>query len=159
MNTQNGFEFKTLNDINKFVEMSKTEIANMYANKYKNDIFIIGSDTDIYYFNEITKLWICGTKEAYTNFVANVFQQTADNLQKTLKKLIKENETIPNKVIDINTYTKEKLAIDISKTEKNITKLEKIILNHDQELKLKETELEVLKVELTQLNDLTNYVA
>ena len=76
-----------------------------------------------------------------------------------LKKLIKENETIPTKVIDINTYTKEKLAIDISKTEKNITKLEKIILNHDQELKLKETELEVLKVELTQLNDLKNYVA
>ena len=76
-----------------------------------------------------------------------------------LKKLIKENDVKPNKVIDINTYTKEKLAIDITKTEKNIAKLEKIILNHDQELKLRETELEVLKVELTQLNDLKNYVA
>ena len=76
-----------------------------------------------------------------------------------LKKLIKENDVKPNKVIDINTYTKEKLAIDITKTEKNIAKLEKIILNHDQELKLKETELEELKVELTQLNDLKNYVA
>ena len=76
-----------------------------------------------------------------------------------LKKLIKENVVKPTKVIDINTYTKEKLTIDIIKTEKNIAKLEKIILNHDQELKLKETELEVLKVELTQLNDLKNYVA
>eukprot|EP01038_Epipyxis_sp_PR26KG_P017971 gene17971-25148_t len=70
--------------------MSKTEIANMYVNKYKNDIFIIGSEADVYYYNEITKLWICSTREAYTSFVANVFQQTADNLQKTLKKLIKE---------------------------------------------------------------------
>jgi xylose isomerase len=76
-----------------------------------------------------------------------------------LKKLIKENEVKPTKVIDINTYTKEKLTIDIIKTEKNIAKLQKVILNHDQELKLKETELEELKVELTQLNDLKIYVA
>ena len=66
-----------------------------------------------------------------------------------LKKLIKENEVVPTKVITINQYTKEKLDIDISKTEKNIAKLEKIILNHDDEL----------KVELNQLNDLKNYVA
>jgi hypothetical protein len=76
-----------------------------------------------------------------------------------LKQLIKENEVKSTKVIDINTYTKDKLNIDISKCEKNITKLEKIILNHDQELKLKETELEELKVELTNLSNLKNYVA
>jgi len=76
-----------------------------------------------------------------------------------LKKLIKENEVKTTKVIDINTYTKEKLDIDIVKTEKNIAKLEKVILNHDHELKLKEIELEQLKVELSQLNDLKNYVA
>ena len=76
-----------------------------------------------------------------------------------LKKLIKENEVVPNKVIDINTYTKEKLAIDIIKTEKAIVKLEKLILNHDQELQLKQNDLNELKVELTQLNDLKNYVA
>jgi len=76
-----------------------------------------------------------------------------------LKKLIKENEVVSTKVIDINTYTKEKLSIDIIKTEKAIAKLQKVILNHDQELKLKENELEELKVELTQLNDLKNYVA
>ena len=76
-----------------------------------------------------------------------------------LKKLIKENDVKPNKVIDINTYTKEKLAIDITKTEKAIVKLEKLILNHDQELQLKQNDLNELKVELTQLNDLKNYVA
>ena len=76
-----------------------------------------------------------------------------------LKKLIKENEVAPTKVITINQYTKEKLDIDISKTEKNIAKLEKIILNHDDELKSKQNELNELKVELTQLNDLKNYVA
>ena len=76
-----------------------------------------------------------------------------------LKKLIKENEVAPTKVIDINTYTKEKLAIDITKTEKAIVKLEKVILNHDEELQFKKQELEELKIELTQLNDLKNYVA
>ena len=76
-----------------------------------------------------------------------------------LKKLIKENEVVPNKVIDINTYTKEKLAIDITKTEKAIVKLEKVILNHDEELQFKKQELEELKVELTNLSNLKNYVA
>ena len=73
-----------------------------------------------------------------------------------LKKLIKENE-VSNKVIDINTYTKEKLDIDLTKCEKNIAKLQKVILNHDDELKMKEIELEQLKLELSQLNDLKNY--
>ena len=76
-----------------------------------------------------------------------------------LKKLIKENEVVPTKVITINQYTKEKLDIDISKTEKAIVKLEKLILNHDDQLKLTQNELNELKVELTQLNDLKNYVA
>ena len=76
-----------------------------------------------------------------------------------LKKLIKENEVVSTKVIDINTYTKEKLTIDIIKTEKNIAKLQKVILNHDDELKMKQIELIELQLELTQLNDLKNYVA
>lgn len=76
-----------------------------------------------------------------------------------LKKLIKENEVKPTKVITINQYTRDKLDIDISKCEKNIAKLEKVILNHDDQLKLTQNELQELKVELTQLNDLKNYVA
>ena len=76
-----------------------------------------------------------------------------------LKKLIKENDVKPNKVITINQYTRDKLDIDISKTEKAIVKLEKVILNHDEELQFKKQELEELKIELTQLNDLKNYVA
>ena len=76
-----------------------------------------------------------------------------------LKKLIKENEVVPTKVITINQYTLDKLDIYISKTEKAIDKLEKLILNHDDQLKLTQNELNELKVELTQLNDLKNYVA
>ena len=76
-----------------------------------------------------------------------------------LKKLIKENDVKPKKVIDINTYTKDKLAIDITKTEKAIVKLEKVILNHDEELQFKKQELEELKIELTNLSNLKNYVA
>ena len=76
-----------------------------------------------------------------------------------LKKLIKENEVVPTKVITINQYTKEKLDIDISKTEKAIVKLEKLILNHDEELQFKKQELEEFKIELTNLSNLKNYVA
>jgi hypothetical protein len=76
-----------------------------------------------------------------------------------LKKLIKENEVVSTKIIDINTYTKEKLTIDIIKTEKNIAKLEKLISNHDQELLLKKEELIELESELTNLSNLKNYVA
>ena len=76
-----------------------------------------------------------------------------------LKKLIKENEVKPTKMIDINQYTRDKLDIDISKCEKNIAKLEKLILNHDEELQFKKQELEELKVELTNLSNLKNYVA
>ena len=76
-----------------------------------------------------------------------------------LKKLIKENEVAPTKVITINQYTKEKLDIDITKTEKAIVKLEKLILNHDEELQFKKQELEELKIELTNLSNLKNYVA
>jgi chitinase len=76
-----------------------------------------------------------------------------------LKKLIKENEVVSTKIIDINTYTKEKLDIDLTKCEKAIAKLQKVILNYDDELKMKEIELKELQLELTQLNDLKNYVA
>ena len=53
--------------------------------------------------------------------------------------------------------TREKLSIDIIKTEKNIAKLEKLISNHDDQLKLTQNELNELKLELSQLNDLKNY--
>ena len=76
-----------------------------------------------------------------------------------LKKLIKETEVKLTKVIDINTYTKENLDIDITKTEKSTAKLEKLILNHDEELKFKKEELQELQLELTQLTNLKNGVA
>ena len=75
-----------------------------------------------------------------------------------LKKLSKEKEVIPAKEMDINTYTKEKLNIDTAKIEKSIEKLKKLILNHDEELKLKEKELIELQLELTKLKNLKNYV-
>jgi hypothetical protein len=75
------------------------------------------------------------------------------------KKTSNDKEVKPIKEIDINTYTKEKLDIDTTKIEKTILKLKKLILNHDEELKLKEKELIELQLELTQLKNLKNYVA
>ena len=65
----------------------------------------------------------------------------------------------PTKEISINSYTKKKLGIDITKIEKAIVEIKKTILNHDEELKLKEKELIELELELTQLKNLKNYVA
>ena len=65
----------------------------------------------------------------------------------------------PTKEISINSYTKKKLDIDTRKIGKAIVKIKKTILNHDEELKLKEKELIELELELAQLKNLKNYVA
>ena len=65
----------------------------------------------------------------------------------------------PTKDININSYAKKKLDIDTTKIEKAIVQIKKTILNHDEELKLKEKELIELELELTQLKNLKNYVA
>jgi hypothetical protein len=80
-----------------------------------------------------------------------IIKSKKTSIDKEVKPIIKE--------IDINTYTKEKLDIDTTKIEKTIVKLKKLILNHDEELKLKEKELIELQLELTQLKNLKNYVA
>ena len=76
---------------------------------------------------------------------------------KTNKKLITKNEVKPTKVIDINIYTKEKLAEDIAKHTKLIDKLEKIIANRDDELKLQDNDLKKLKIDLLQLEKLKQF--
>jgi len=73
-----------------------------------------------------------------------------------MKKVINENQE--PKIFDINTYTKEKLLEDITKCEKAITKLTKIITNYDFDLTLKKDELEELKKDLAKLNGLKNFI-
>ena len=80
-----------------------------------------------------------------------IIKSKKTSIDKEVKPIIKE--------IDINTYTKEKSDIDTTKIEKTIVKLKMLILNHDEELKLKEKELIELQLELTQLKNLKNYVA
>jgi len=77
---------------------------------------------------------------------------------KTNKKLITKNEVKPTKVIDINAYTKEKLAEDIAKHTKSIDRLVKIIANHENELKSQENDLLKLKDELIQLEKLKQFL-
>ena len=77
---------------------------------------------------------------------------------KTNKKVITKNKVKPTKVIDINAYTKEKLAEDIAKHTKSIDRLVKIIANHENELKSQENDLLKLKDELIQLEKLKQFL-
>jgi hypothetical protein len=77
---------------------------------------------------------------------------------KTNKKVITKNEVKPAKSIDINAYTKEKLAEDIAKHTKSIDRLVKIIANHENELKSQENDLLKLKDELIQLEKLKQFL-
>jgi len=99
MNPQ-GIEFNNLKEITDFIEMTKTEISQLYVDKYRNDIFIIGKEKDIYYYDEVIKLWVCGTSEVYTVFIADVLFKTGKNLQTALLKIIRESDDLFNDKFD-----------------------------------------------------------
>lgn len=62
------------------------------------------------------------------------------------------------KVITINEYTKDKIAEDLKKLGSQIDKLESSIKNHNDELDMKKSKLEELKITLKTLTDLKKSV-
>lgn len=65
------------------------------------------------------------------------------------------------KTVDINSYTKDKLTLDIDYANKTIDKIKKSILNHEIELKEKEQKLQDVTDDLTKwfyYNTLLNYL-
>ena len=72
---------------------------------------------------------------------------------KTPIEQIKSVDTITSRIpININSYTKDKLTLDIEHANKTIDKMTKSILNHEIELKEKEQKLQDIK------NDLSNWI-
>ena len=90
-----GIKFTTLKEIKQFVKFTDTDLAKKYSEIYKNDIYIIGKERDIYYYNETEKLWMCETREVYVTFVADFLNETGKNLLSkflTLKRNVDDDD-------------------------------------------------------------------
>ena len=66
-----------------------------------------------------------------------------------------EKQEIPK---NLNDYTKSKLIKELEETKKNLEKIEKLILNHNQELKLKQEKKEEFENKLKILNNLSKQI-
>ena len=82
-----SFDFKQIEEINKFRFMTKTDQAIYFAQTIHNFIKIIDKST-LYYYNITTKLWTINSKEQFDNFVFDWF----NNSIKAIKKVLKETE-------------------------------------------------------------------
>lgn len=81
-------EFKSLDEINHFVGMTKTDTADFFFRQVKQSIKIIGKEQDVYYYNENIKLWKCVTKEVYECSVADHFNALGKQLWRSFKKFV-----------------------------------------------------------------------
>jgi P4 family phage/plasmid primase-like protien len=84
---QKSFDFKNIEEINKFRFMTKTDQAIHFAKTIFNFVKIIDKTT-LYYYNIKSKLWTINSKEQFDNFVYDFF----NNSIKTIKKILKDSE-------------------------------------------------------------------
>ena len=127
MNSE-GIKFENLKEIKDFLKLSQVDLAKLYSKMYKNDIFIVGKEKQIYYYDEVEKIWKCETKEVYVTFVADFLNNTSKNLANKLislkKGLDEDDEDELNKMKtlqkEVNTKIKE---LDKSKTRMDLIDL------------------------------------
>ncbi len=80
-----GFQFKTVEDICNYVEMTRTEQADEYAKAVKNYVKAYGNKTASYMvYNNDTRLWEELNKERYDGKVHKFFDKSI----KTIKQLV-----------------------------------------------------------------------
>ena len=63
-----GINFKDEKEMKDFVKLTTTDLAIKYSDMYKQDIFIVGKEKDIYYYNETEKIWKCETSVCFRFF-------------------------------------------------------------------------------------------
>lgn len=87
-------KFNDLKSIKDFCNMTKTDIATWYYNNSVNNIKIIGKEQDIYFFCEVSKLWLCLSNEKYVGQLAKYFNTVGKILMHEFKmiKLLKKTE-------------------------------------------------------------------
>jgi hypothetical protein len=56
----------------------------------KEDIVIIGKEQETYYYNTITRLWECCSREKYCSFVPDFYEQSSNNLREAFYKYSKD---------------------------------------------------------------------
>ena len=82
-----SFDFKTIEEINKYRFMTVTDQSTYFAMTIHNFIKVIDSST-LYYYNTKSKLWTINSRAQFDNFVFDWF----NNSIKTIKKVLKETE-------------------------------------------------------------------
>jgi P4 family phage/plasmid primase-like protien len=78
-------KFNSLKNLNSFVNMTVTDQANFYALTLKDDIKILGKMQEIYFYDEITKLWKVESPEVYASYFMNFFNNTAKQMKKDFR--------------------------------------------------------------------------
>jgi P4 family phage/plasmid primase-like protien len=85
-----GLQFNSLKEIKKFIHMSTQAQSCAYVEAVKEDIVIIGKEQETYYYNTITRLWECCSREKYCSFVPDFYEQSSNNLREAFNKYSKE---------------------------------------------------------------------
>lgn len=100
-------ELNTINDIQKFVNLSKTDFADYYYRIAKDEIKVIGKEQDIYYYDNIKRLWLCASNEVYVasfakycNNIAHKLKTNYTNLTDAMSKIELKDLTLTQKEIN-----------------------------------------------------------
>ena len=115
-----SFEFKTIDNVYKFIKLSITQQSNFFSNFIKNNIRMISNDS-LYYYNDIEKLWTNIDKIQFDSFVYNFFDNTTtkikviltnskDEIDEYILKQIKASSKLFDKTTYINDIIKRSIT-------------------------------------------------
>lgn len=68
-------EMTNIDELKEFCDMSNTDFSFFFYNLVKDDIKIIGKESDVYYYNNEKSLWCCLTKEVYITSMVICFSK------------------------------------------------------------------------------------
>ena len=74
--------FNSVQEVNSFYKDTKTNQANIIFDTLKKYVKTTGKNKDVYYYNKISKLWVCCDYEDYTNFFYKFFNNTITDIKK-----------------------------------------------------------------------------
>ena len=144
-----GFKFANTNDIDQFVYSTITDKANFFAKCIGDNIKIVGSKEDCYFYDIKQKLWVMKNKGVYKSFVYEWFNCTTKHMRYMYtfdKKLLdvktplldpaillnNNNEIDEKKVKEINEQQKQQKEA-VKQNEKMLAKREKLLSFYDSD--------------------------
>lgn len=95
-----SFNFKTIDEINKYRFESVTDQSNIFTKLISNTFRVI-SDECIYYFNENNKLWEIAKSKEFESFVYDFFNNTSKEIKKLLKITVDIDDQVEKKIKEL----------------------------------------------------------